>query len=158
MRSKWNVAGILAAALVLGLPAAYGQEREAVEKQQGAPIVVTGENICLGCTLKKESGAAAQCSVFGHKHVLRVAQASLDGKDAPDLKGKILNYLPTDKSKDLIDKHHGETLTVAGKVYADARVLEVASVEPTGTTAEGSSTKEPQGSSTKKAEHPEHPK
>lgn len=144
---------VLAGTIAAGTALAQGGSKAAV------PAVITGDNVCLGCTLKKESGAAAQCSVYGHQHVLRVAQASLDGKEAQDLKGQFLHYLPTDSSKDLIGAHHGEKLTVVGKVYVDARVLEVASVKSSGTPGEGSSTKKPDHPEhPKKSEHPDHPK
>lgn len=146
---------VLTGTIMAGTALAQGAPKE------GVAAVVTGDNVCLGCTLKKESGAAAQCSVYGHQHTLRVTKARLDGKEAPELKGQVLHYLPTDKSKDLIGAHHGEKLTIAGKVYLDARTLEVASVQSAGTQAEGSATKpasRPAEGSSKKSEHPEHPK
>lgn len=128
--------------------------------KEGVPAIVTGDNVCLGCTLKKESGAAAQCSVCGHQHVLRVTEARLDGKEAPELKGQFLHYLPTDSSKDLIGARHGETITVAGKVYLDARTLEVASVKSAGAPEAGSAKKpdHPESEHPKISEHPKHPK
>lgn len=88
---------------------------------------VKGENICLGCTLKKEKGAGAQCSIYGHKHVLKVAGAEAAGKDLTDMNGWVLHYLETQASESLIKEHHGESLTIVGKVYPDERVLEVVS-------------------------------
>jgi thiol-disulfide isomerase/thioredoxin len=92
---------------------------------------VTGRNFCLGCTLKKECGAAAQCSLYGHTHSLRVTQAVADGKELPEMKGWVLHYLATDKSQDLLHKIHDGTWTVTGKVYPHERVLEVISYEET---------------------------
>lgn len=125
MQGKWSIAGMLAAMLMLSLPKAYGQEQAVVEKREGASIVVTGENVCLGCLLKKEQGAAAQCSVYGHTHALRVERATVDGKAAPELKGKVLHYLPNANSEQYIKENHGERLALTGKVYADAQVIEV---------------------------------
>ncbi len=102
---------------------------------------VTGQNICLGCTLKSEKGASAQCSKYGHKHALRVTAASADGTDLANMKGWILYYLETDNAQPFIKEHHNETLTLNGKVYVDERVLEVDKLVDA-----------------KKAEHPEHPK
>lgn len=161
MNTKWNMTGMLAAALIVGLSTAYGKERAAVEKKEGAPIVVTGDNVCLGCSLKTEQGAAAQCSVYGHTHALRVEKATVDGKAAPELKGKVLHYLPTSISEKLIKEHHGEKLTLTGKVYTDAQVLEVSSV---GTDtehpkkAEHPKTEHPKKADHPKSEHPDHPK
>jgi hypothetical protein len=106
---------------------------------------VTGENICLGCTLKQE-GAAAQCSKYGHRHGLKVTSASADGSDLAYMKGWILYYLETDKSQPFIKEHDGETLTLEGKVYTAERVLEVSK--------QVDSKKAP----SEKSEHPEHPK
>ena len=102
---------------------------------------VEGENFCLGCSLKKEKGAAAQCKQYGHKHALKVTSATAAGKELPQMKGWILHYLDTDNAQPFIKEHHGETLSMAGKVYTDERVFEVAKMEET-----------------KKPEHPEHPK
>lgn len=103
--------------------------------------VVTGQNFCLGCALKKAAGAAAQCSKYGHRHALKVTSATVAGKDAPEMKGWVLHYLDTDDGQPYIKEHHDETVTLKGKVYSEARVLEVEKQE-----------------AAKKPEHPEHPK
>lgn len=119
-------AAVLTLGAVLGgAIEARGQERDAVTKKGGAPVVVSGENVCVGCTLKKEQGAAAQCSVYGHTHALRVERAAVDGKAAPELKNRILHYLPNSNSEDLIKLFHGEKLTLTGRLYQEAQVLEV---------------------------------
>ena len=102
---------------------------------------VTGENICLGCMLKKEKGAAAQCSKYGHRHALRVTGATEAGKDLPEMKGWVLHYLDTDNGQPFIKEHHSETLILEGQVYTQERVLEVK-----------------KQTAAKKPEHPEHPK
>lgn len=102
--------------------------------------VVTGENYCLGCSLKKEWGAAAQCSKHGHRHALKVTTATAAGKEIPELQGWVLHYLDTDNGQPFIEEHHEETLTLKGKVYREARVLEVEKQKDA-----------------KKPEHPEHP-
>lgn len=93
--------------------------------------IVAGENICVGCTLKKEQGAGAQCGIYGHKHALLVTDATVGGKNIPDMKGWVLHYLETQKSENLIKQHHGENLTITGKVYPDEHVLEVTSFTST---------------------------
>ncbi len=88
---------------------------------------LTGQNFCLGCALKKKFGAGAQCSTFGHKHSLRVTKATANGKELPGMQGWVLHYLQTQKSQDLIHKHHGENLSITGTIYPAERVLEVTS-------------------------------
>jgi hypothetical protein len=89
---------------------------------------ITGTNVCVGCSLKKEKGAGAQCSVYGHKHSLKVSKATdKDGNELSDMTGWLLYYLETDKSTELINGHHKEELVIEGKIYPDERVLEVIS-------------------------------
>ncbi len=143
---------ILASLLGISLVAyALAQEhpehpkKAAQPAQKSAPAgavqaVVTGQNFCLGCTLKKEAGAAAQCSKYGHRHALKVTSATVAGKEVPEMKGWVLHYLDTDDAQAYIKEHHDETVTLKGKVYSEARVLEVEKPE-----------------AGKKPEHPEHP-
>ncbi len=91
----------------------------------GIEATVVGENICLGCSLKKEKGAAAQCSKYGHRHVLKVTSATVDGKERPTMEGWVLHYLETDKAEPLIKEHHEDTLTITGTVYSEERTFEV---------------------------------
>ena len=114
--------------------------------------VITGENICLGCTLKTEQGAGAQCSIFGHRHSLRVTSAKVGGKDMPEMNGWVLHYLETKESKELIRDHHNETVTVVGVVYADERVLEVGSIK-----LGEHPTPAAEGKKEHPADHPDHP-
>ncbi len=134
---------------------ALAQEHPDHPKKDSAPgaaksavieATVTGENICLGCALKSEMGAASQCSKYGHNHVLRVTAASADGADLANMKGWILYYLETDKAQPFIKEHDNETLTLKGKVYVDERVLEV------------DKQVDAEKEHPKKSEHPEHPK
>jgi thiol-disulfide isomerase/thioredoxin len=90
---------------------------------------VTGRNFCLGCALKKECGAGAQCSLYGHTHSLRVVKAVVGEKELPQMQGWVLHYLATEKSQDLLHKIHGGVWTVTGKIYPQERVLEVISYE-----------------------------
>ena len=99
----------------------------ALLKVKAIKVNLTGQNFCLGCALKKKFGAGAQCSLFGHKHSLRVTKAIANGKELPSMQGWVLHYLETQKSKDLIHKHHGENLSITGTIYPTERVLEVTS-------------------------------
>lgn len=109
--------------------------------------VVTGENICLGCSLKKKWDAAAQCSKYGHRHALKVTSASASGEDVPEMEGWVLHYLDTDDGQPYIKGHHEETLTLKGKLYSEVRVLEVD--KP----VDAKKPEQPEH-----PEHPEHPK
>lgn len=140
--------GTLLAALLVIAGAGYALAQDHPEhpkKQPAAAKVVeatvVGENFCLGCSLKKEKGAAAQCSIYGHRHALKVTTATAAGKNLPEMKGWVLHYLDTDNAQSFIKQHGGETLTLKGKVYIDERVLEVNKPDEA-----------------KKPEHPEHPK
>lgn len=105
----------------------------AAPKEAAAPaplaVTVIGTNYCLGCALKKEQGAAAQCSVYGHRHALRVARATAkDGAELPELAGLTLHYLDNDGSTDLLAGKdlHGKTVEVHGRLFEAERTLEVA--------------------------------
>jgi hypothetical protein len=115
---------ILCAGMTRSLPAQHNHDH--------APnaVTVTGQNICLGCSLKKEKGAKAQCSAFGCRHGLRVEKITgPHGEDRSELarKGTVLHYLDNDKSKDLVGGHHGKSVMVAGRVYANEHILDVSS-------------------------------
>ena len=63
---------------------------------------------------------------MGHKHALKVSKAvDKDGKELTGMRGGVLHYLENEKSRDLIKAHHGEKLTIIGKVYPLEKVLEV---------------------------------
>jgi hypothetical protein len=125
--------GILISSLLLLLAlAGYASAQEHPEHPKKAPApsgaveaTLVGENFCLGCALKEEKGASAQCSVYGHRHALRVGTATSGGKEIPEMQGWVLHYLDNDNGQPLIKEHHGETVTLEGKVYGDERVLEV---------------------------------
>lgn len=136
-KRTWLVAAAACLA-VAGILLAQGSGTKDFPRSEGAAelaaaksieVTVKGQNICLGCMLKKEKDAGAQCSIYGHKHVLRVANATAAGKNLTAMNGWVLHYLETQASEDLIKKHHGESLTIVGKVYPDERVLEVASAK-----------------------------
>ena len=112
---------------------AQGYDAEEVSKIQTTDskvveATVAGTNVCVGCSLKEEKGAGAQCKVYGHKHSLKVSKATdTNGNELSEMTGWLLFYLETDKSTGLINGHHYEDLVIEGKVYADERILEVIS-------------------------------
>jgi len=126
----------LVVVIALTLPIAAAQDKTEQPKAKGVyEATVEGTNFCIGCTLKKREGAIAQCKIFGHRHALRVAKAvDKNGKELPEVKGRVLHYLDTEKSQDVLKAHHGEKLTIKGKIYPQERVLEVDSFKQ----AEGS--------------------
>jgi len=82
-----------------------------------AATAINGKVICLGCTLKKEQGAKAQCSIYGHKN----------GLQTPD--GKIWTFLENDNSAKLINDHGlaGKNVEIKGKKLDNANYIEVES-------------------------------
>lgn len=85
--------------------------------QEGTVETIKGKIICLGCTLKKEQGAKAQCSIYGHINGLRTAD------------GKIWTFLENDNSTKLINDHDlaGKTVEIKGKKFEDANYIEIES-------------------------------
>ncbi len=135
---KRRVSPIVAVAVACVTIVAYADdESPSPDRTATAPpgvihASVEGSNFCLGCALKKRKGAAAQCSVFGHRHSLRVVRATTkDGKELADLKGWVLHYLENEKSQALINEHHGENVKLSGIIYPLERVFEVSSMMQT---------------------------
>ena len=111
---------VLSASLVLvGLTMLNSCEKSVPAVAAGADVVratVEGTNFCWGCGLQEAKGAQAQCTIFGHKHALRVNKAvGEDGKELSDMRGLVLYYLETEKSQGLIKARHGEKVTVKCK-------------------------------------------
>ena len=76
---------LIIAVAVTGVTIAATADEDSPKTDGGAAVApgviqanVEGNNFCLGCALKKREGAAAMCSVFGHRHSLRVARATAD--------------------------------------------------------------------------------
>lgn len=91
-------------------------------------VVITGKVICLGCSLKKEKQAKAQCSIYGHTNALIIEKIiDAKGKSIDELKGKVYQFLHNDQSDKLVNDHGyiDKIIIVVGKVYLDANILEV---------------------------------
>jgi len=91
-------------------------------------VVITGKVICLGCHLKKEKGARAQCSLYGHTNALIIEMVfDAQGKDVKDVQGRIYQFLHNDLSDKLVKDHDfvGKIIVITGKIYPEANVLEV---------------------------------
>lgn len=133
MRGNTVAAVIVTLMLSAGtLFAGAPQAGAAGQRTDTTPVTVVGENHCLGCSLKKEKGAAAQCSVYGHRHALKVESATgADGKRLAALAGQTLHYLDNDKSAPLVkgETFHKKRVEVKGKLFGPERTLEVLEVK-----------------------------
>lgn len=115
----------------------------ATPKTTEGESVITGTLICVSETLQ-EQGANVQCSIYGHKSALKVEKAVLSGSWKPDpnykgkwpppdlphpdpaYKGKIFSFIPNDNSAELLkDKYIGKKVTIVGKIYAEANIIDV---------------------------------
>lgn len=81
------------------------------------PKTVKGKLVCIGCTLKSESGANSSCSVYGHKH----------GFQTED--GSIYSFVENDKTSKLITdmKDHDAAIEVTGIFFHNAHYIDVVS-------------------------------
>jgi len=96
-----------------------GMGEEKVEAVTGAsPITLEAEVICLGCSLKKEQGAKAQCSIYGHRNALRAD-------------GEIWTILENDEATELINSHEyaGKIVKIEGKSFPGTHIIQVGSFE-----------------------------
>jgi hypothetical protein len=101
---------IISTILLFSLLAVYAGE---------GSTTVKGKLVCIGCTLKKHDGAAAQCSIFGHKHGLQTST------------GAIYNFIENEKSKDVIntEKWHNANVQVTGKIHHVAQMISLEKFE-----------------------------
>lgn len=109
------------AALFLTAAMAVGQD---VVQEKAKEVELVGKLVCLGCDLKANHGAAAQCSIYGHGHALKI-EKTVDGRK------QVLYYtfLPNDKSKPLTEEEalHGKMVRGKGEVFPGSQVLQVES-------------------------------
>ncbi len=98
-------------------------------------VVLEGENDCLGCSLKKAEGARAACSIYGHRHALRVTAAhAADGHALPELVGQTIHYLDNDASAPLVkgETTHGQRVEVKGRYFGAEHLMDVDSFRAIG--------------------------
>jgi hypothetical protein len=129
---SWGMVAVAMAAMCWLTPVQAGEgEKPKTEAAPGAiKATLEGKNFCVGCALKSKQGAGAQCSALGHKHAFKVIRVvGADGREMADMGGWVLHYLDTDKTQELLTKHHGEKLTITGIIYPEERVLEVNAFE-----------------------------
>ncbi len=97
------------------------------EKSQDT-ITLKGELICLGCSLKKLSGANAQCNLFGGHDV---------GFKLAD--GTFWSFVNNATGHDVIRAHGaviGKTAKVTGWIYPNAHMIEIESISVDGVSSE----------------------
>lgn len=133
--SKWAWALSLIFSFAVSSTFAQGHAQKQVDAVTSATpqlgpgeAVITGKVICLGCHLKKEKKARAQCSLYGHTNALSIEKIiDAQGKSIDALKGKIFQFLHNEKSDELIKEHSyaGKVIIVVGKVYPEANIIEV---------------------------------
>ncbi|NQT33547.1 hypothetical protein HQ587_00045 [bacterium] len=98
---------------------------------------LTGMNYCVSCGLKEAYDAPANCRIYGHQHALNVSKYLTPcGKERSDCVGMTLYYLANDKSKELREGLHHETVTVKGKIYWKQSMIEVEEFEVVKTEAD----------------------
>lgn len=89
--------------------------------EKGEQKILSGTLSCMGCDLKKDAGANAQCSIYGHEHALKL-------KD-----GSYLSFMENDHSETLINasegKWHGQEIEVTGTFFDKANLIDVKSFE-----------------------------
>ncbi|HFC53347.1 MAG TPA: hypothetical protein ENJ43_02830 [Gammaproteobacteria bacterium] len=97
------------------------------DKEKGLDTVtLKGELICVGCSLKKLSGANSQCKLFGgHDVGLKLAD------------GTFWNFVNNATGHDVIRAHGaviGKTAIVTGWIYPNAHMIEIESIKVKGVT------------------------
>lgn len=94
-----------------------GKGKLAFAQEVSQTETIKGKVICLGCHLKKEKGAKAQCSLYGHINAIKTED------------GKIWSILENDQSKELINNHDyaGKDVEIKGRKITEAQVIEVES-------------------------------
>ena len=108
-----------------------GDAPAASESMPNQFVTVEGQNVCIGCFLKKENGAVAQCSTYGHRHALRIDKVfGADGYVVPSLVGQTLHYLDNDVSAPMQqdEAFHSQKVEVKGMLYTSEHMIEVSEV------------------------------
>lgn len=92
------------------------------DKSKGLDMVtIKGDLVCVGCSLKKMSGANAQCDLFAHHAI---------GFRTGD--GLLWNFVDNAKGHDIIRGHTllegGKKATIKGYLYPVANMIEIVSI------------------------------
>ncbi|WDE09054.1 hypothetical protein SG34_030225 [Thalassomonas viridans] len=88
---------------------------------------IKGELVCTGCSLKKLSGANAQCSLYSlHDIGLKLAD------------GTLWTFVNNEKGHDIIRAHHtvlNKKADISGWLYPNAHQIEIAEITVEGVSA-----------------------
>lgn len=88
-------------------------------------MTLTGELVCIGCSLKKLDGANAQCNLYAH-HAVGFRTAD----------GLLWNIVDNEKGHDVIRAHRllekGVKATISGWIYPVAHFIEIDSIKVEG--------------------------
>jgi hypothetical protein len=90
-------------------------------------MTITGELVCIGCSLKKLDGANAQCNLYSHHAI---------GFKAQD--GTLWSIVDNDKGHDIIRSHNlleGKKATITGWLFPVAHYIEISKVKVDGVSA-----------------------
>ncbi|MFK5970506.1 MAG: hypothetical protein QM487_10350 [Candidatus Marithrix sp.] len=115
--------------LILGIILSNSVFAGGWDKSKGNDIIVLkGELICIGCSLKKLSGANAQCSLYtSHDVGLKLGD------------GTFWNFVNNSNGHDIIRGHKtviGKQATITGWMYPNAHMIEIETIDVDGVTAE----------------------
>jgi len=125
MKAPKALLPILTVLFLAGLSTVYAQTPGGSKKQSVLSLV--GTLHCSACDLKKEQGAASQCSIYGHQYSFKAEKVNdTVGKRIENYEGKTYHILRNDKSKELAHEEHAKkSYKIDGKIYDEERVLEV---------------------------------
>jgi hypothetical protein len=113
--------------LVLGTILSLSAFAGGWDRNKGTDLfVLKGELICIGCSLKKLSGANAQCSLYTRHDV---------GFKLPD--GTFWNFVNNASGHDIIRAHKTvihKKATIIGWIYPNAHMIEIDTITVEGVT------------------------
>lgn len=109
---KTHMSLFVVLALMLAMPVLAGEDNS---QNTIKALDYKGTLVCQGCSLKKADGARAACSEYGHTHALKTED------------NKFVSFLANQYSADLLqgEKYHNQKMTVHGRYFAKANVLDV---------------------------------
>ncbi|MBI2265982.1 MAG: hypothetical protein HYU64_12535 [Armatimonadetes bacterium] len=132
MEMQKKIGLLLGIFTVLLLESAFPLQPQAEKQVTVREASLTGRIFCVNCELKRRAGADAECHVFGHQRVLRVASCTdAAGKPIPALNNVVLHFLVNEKSQMILrdpalERKH-VLCRLRGKVYPDFSLLELTS-------------------------------
>jgi len=117
-------------ALTLASTSAFSEEPggcpHACKPNQYEMTHATGTLYCVGCALKEQFGSKADCEKGGHQLAIKVTKCEdYCGEEKAGLIGTTLFFLPTEATLKIDPvKNYGKTVTLSGRYYFTAGVIE----------------------------------